>query len=342
MHSSSVSPFLASFSEGLTIRPRRNRWTGGIRNLVRENVLTVNDLVMPLFIIPGMQSERQEIPTMPGIYRLSIPAMLEECAELAELGINAIALFPALPDSIKNSDATESYNPDGLNQQAVRAIKADPRIKHLVVITDVALDPYNSDGHDGIVDSQTGEIKNDETLEILGKMAVTQAKAGADIVAPSDMMDGRIGYIRRCLDQAGFHHVGILSYAAKYASSFYGPFRDALNSAPKSGDKKTYQMDPANSKEAKREILLDMLEGTDMVMVKPGLPYLDVLRQVADLSLVPVAVYNVSGEYSMLKIAGQNGCIDYKAAVLETLTAFKRAGASMIFTYHAKEAAAWL
>jgi porphobilinogen synthase len=321
------------------IRTRRNRWTAGIRNLVRENILTVDDLVMPLFIKPG-EGIREPIPSMPGISRLSIDELVKEARELYALGINAVCLFPALPDNIKDPIATESTNPEGLYQRAIRALKS--AVPELVIMTDVAMDPYSSDGHDGFVCKDSGRIINDTTLEILAKMAVSQAQAGADIIAPSDMMDGRIGYLREKLDEAGFEYVGILSYAAKYASSFYGPFRDALNSAPKSGDKKTYQMDPANVKEALREIALDMEEGADMVMVKPGLPYLDVVRAVKQVSNVPVAVYNVSGEYAMLKAASANGWLNYKSVVLETLTAFKRAGADIIFTYHAKEAAQWL
>ena len=322
----------------IPIRPRRNRASQAIRNLVQENRVTVDDLVMPLFILEGT-GIKSEIKSMPGIFRYSPDLLLEECKELVALGIKAVVLFPALPDSLKDRVATESANPQGLYHQCLRLLKKE--LPELCLITDVAMDPYSSDGHDGLVSAE-GEILNDETLEILARQAVSQAQAGADIIAPSDMRGGRVEVIRRALDEAGFTKVGILSYTAKYASAFYGPFRDALDSAPKKGDKKTYQMDPANVKEAIRELNLDLSEGADMVMVKPGLPYLDVVRALAELSDVPVAVYNVSGEYAMLKAAGQNGWLDYKKAVLETMTAFKRAGASLILTYHAKEVAQWL
>ncbi len=322
----------------LPIRPRRNRKSESLRKLLQEHTLSVNDLVMPLFVLNG-KNQKTEIPSMPGLHRYSPDLLVEECKSLFQLGIQAVALFPCIDSPLKDKRATESWNESGLLAKTIRALKST--LPELTVITDVAMDPYNSDGHDGLVNDR-GEVDNDETLPILAKMALCQAKSGADIVAPSDMMDGRVRYLRETLDQAGFHDVGILSYAAKYASAFYGPFRDALNSAPKSGDKKTYQMNPANLKEALREVALDIQEGADIVMVKPGLPYLDVLRAVAEISSVPVAVYNVSGEYAMLKAAALNGWLDAKAAVLETLLAFKRAGASSIFTYHAKEAAEWL
>lgn len=319
-------------------RPRRNRRTPALRDLVREHHLTVNDLVMPLFVQAG-ENKKTEIKSMPDIFRLSPNLVVAECIALWDLGVKAIALFPALEDSVKDRIATESTNENGLYQKTIRAIKE--AVPDMLVISDVAMDPYSSDGHDGLL-SDTGEIQNDETLPILAAMAVSQAQAGADIIAPSDMMDFRVEYIREELDSHGFSDVAILAYTAKYASAFYGPFRDALDSAPRSGDKKTYQMDPANVREAVREAGTDIDEGADIIMVKPGLPYLDVVRALAEQSEVPVAVYNVSGEYAMLKAAAQNGWLDYKSAVLETLTSFKRAGATLILSYHTKEVAAWL
>ncbi|MEQ9366572.1 MAG: porphobilinogen synthase [Leptospirales bacterium] len=319
-------------------RLRRNRRSPALRALVREHRLTVDDLVMPLFVQPG-ENKKDEIKSMPDIFRLSPNLIVAECIALWDLGVKAVAPFPALDDSVKDSKATEATNEAGLYQTTICAIKA--AVPDMLVISDVAMDPYSSDGHDGLL-SESGEILNDETLPILAAMAVSQAKAGADIVAPSDMMDFRVEYIREELDSHGFEHVAILAYTAKYASAFYGPFRDALDSAPRSGDKKTYQMDPANVREAVREAGTDIDEGADIIMVKPGLPYLDVVRALAEQSEVPVAVYNVSGEYAMLKAAAQNGWLDYKSVVLETLTAFKRAGASLILSYHTKEAAAWL
>ncbi len=322
----------------LTHRPRRNRISESVRSLVRENSLSVADLIMPLFVMEG-ESRRQEIRSMPGIARLSRDLVVKECREIYDLGIPAVVLFPALGEERKDPKALESCNDSGLYQKTLRAVKES--VPGLTLITDVAMDPYSSDGHDGFV-NERGEIVNDETLPILAEMALSQARAGADIVAPSDMMDGRVGYIRSRMDEAGYENVGIMSYSVKYASAFYGPFRDALDSAPKRGDKNSYQMDPANVQEGVREVLLDIQEGADIVMVKPGLPYLDVVRAVSEKSSVPVAVYNVSGEYAMAKAAGQNGWIDYEKVVLETLLGFKRAGASMILTYHAKEAANWL
>ena len=319
-------------------RPRRNRKIASIRSLVRENTLTVDDLIMPLFVTEG-KNQRIEVPSMPRVYRFSLDELVKECKELHELGVNGVVLFPALDESLKDKVATESTNPNGLYQRSLAAIK--DAVPEMTVITDVALDPYSSDGHDGYV-NEAGEIENDITLEILAKMAVAQAKAGADIIAPSDMMDGRVQVIREALDAEGFTGVGIMSYTAKYASAFYGPFRDALDSAPKKGDKKTYQMDPANVREALLETRLDTLEGADIVMVKPGLPYLDVVAQLAAVSEVPVAVYNVSGEYAMLNAAAERGWLDYEKSALETLLSFKRAGADMILSYHTKEAAAWL
>ena len=319
-------------------RPRRNRKNSAIRDLVRENSLSAHDLIMPLFLTAG-ENVREEIPSMPGISRLSPDLLVRECELLHDLGVRGVAPFPRLPDELKDREARESANDEGLYQRTIRAVKK--AVPDLVVFTDVAMDPYSSDGHDGLV-AENGEILNDETLPILAAMAVSQARAGADFVAPSDMMDGRVAYIREALDGEGFTNVGILSYTAKYASAFYGPFRDALDSAPKSGDKKTYQMDPANAREALREAELDIEEGADIIMVKPGLPYLDVVRALAEVSSVPIAAYNVSGEYAMLRAAADRGWLDYKSTVLESLTAFKRAGADMILTYHAREAAEWL
>ena len=331
-----------SVSLDLIERPRRLRRTEGLRRMVRETRLSVDQLVAPLFVVEG-QGIRQEVPSMPGQYRLSIDELVREARALHALGIPAVALFPALNDAQKTPDGREALNPDGLYPRAIRAVK--DAVPELLVITDIALDPYSSDGHDGIV--QAGRILNDETVEILARMAVVQAEAGADIVAPSDMMDGRVGAIRRALDEAGFVDVAILSYTAKYASAFYGPFRDALDSAPRHRpgvppDKKTYQMDPANAREALRELRLDLEEGADMVMVKPALPYLDVIYRVKQAADVPVAAYHVSGEYAMLKAAALNGWLDEKAAVLEALTAIARAGADVILTYFAKQVAQWL
>ena len=318
-------------------RPRRNRRTAALRRLVREHTVHPGDLIMPLFVIEGT-GERRPITTMPGIERLTVDFLAEECRRLWDLGIQAVAPFPAISDALKNRTGTESLNPKGLYQETIRAIKKS--VPGMVVFSDVALDPYSSDGHDGLV-NESGEVLNDQTLPLLAQMAVAQAQAGADFVAPSDMMDFRVGFIRDALDRAGWSEVGILSYTAKYASSFYGPFRDALDSAPRSGDKKTYQMDSSNIKEALRELRLDTEEGADMVMVKPGLAYLDVVREFALHSEVPVAVFNVSGEYAMLRAAADAGMLNYEAAVRETLLAFKRAGASMILTYHAREFAEW-
>lgn len=319
-------------------RPRRNRRTESLRRLVRENTLSPSNLVWPAFVIEG-KGKKTPVASMPGVWRYSIDLLARECEKAARLGIPAVALFPAIENSKKNPKASEAANPRGLYARAIQTIKK--KVPSLAVISDVALDPYNSDGHDGLV-GRRGEVMNDETLEALARQALAHARAGADLVAPSDMMDGRVGFIRARLDRAGFKETGILAYAAKYASAFYGPFRDALSSAPKKGDKKTYQMDPANVREAVREVKLDVEEGADIVMVKPGLPYLDVVRAVADVSPVPVAVYNVSGEYAMLRAAAERGWIDYRKTVVETLTAFRRAGASVIFTYHALEAAPWL
>lgn len=303
---------------------------------MRETILTVDDLIMPLFIVDG---ENQTIPvtSMPGINRYSRELIVKEVLELWKLGIKCVSLFPALDDSIKDRLATESKNKNGLLQKTIRDIKnACPG---MLVMTDVAMDPYSSDGHDGIVCEKTGEILNDQTLEILAEMAISQAQAGSDIIGPSDMMDGRVGYIREALDSEGLDHAQIMAYTAKYASAFYGPFRDALDSAPKAGDKKTYQMDPANITEAIREIELDEAEGADILMVKPGISYLDVIAKMREHTNLPVAAYNVSGEYAMVKAAAEKGWIDGQAVALEMLTSFKRAGSDMILTYFAKEAA---
>jgi porphobilinogen synthase len=315
-------------------RPRRNRVSAGIRGLVRETRLSAQHLVLPLFVQEGPQSATP-IASMPGCSRLGIERIVAVAREALALGVPAVALFPALEDARKSVRAEESVNPEGLLQRTVRALKA--ALPALVVITDVAMDPYSSDGHDGLV--RGDEIVNDETLPILAAMAVAQARAGADVVAPSDMMDGRVRAIRAALDAAGFTGTGICSYCVKYASAFYGPFRDALDSAPRAGDKKTYQMDPANVREALREVALDEAEGADWLMVKPGLPYLDVVRAVRAATALPVAVYHVSGEYAMLKAAAANGWLDYERCLLESLLGMRRAGADLIFTYGALDAA---
>jgi porphobilinogen synthase len=320
----------------MIIRPRRNRRHEIIRSMVREHTLTANDLIAPLFVIEG-KSNRIAINSMPGQSRLSIDELVKECRELFSLGVKCVSLFPAIEQNLKTSDAREAFNPQGLNARAIRAVK--DALPDMMVMADIALDPYSSDGHDGIVDPKSGEILNDVTLEILAKQAICEANAGADIVGPSDMMDGRVGFIRQALDQNNHHNTLIMSYTAKYASGYYGPFREALDSAPKKGDKKTYQMDPANGREALREAALDEAEGADILMVKPGLPYLDVIYRLRQASTLPIAAYNVSGEYAMIKAAAQNGWIDHDKVVLETLLSFKRAGADTILTYFAKEAA---
>lgn len=327
----------ASTVPGMLHRPRRLRRTATLRRMVRETVLRVEDLIYPLFVMEG-EGQREEVPSMPGCYRYTLDLLLDEVKEAYELGIGAIALFPLIPYEQKDNAGTESYNPDGLIPRAVKAIKQ--AVPAIVVITDVALDPYSSEGHDGIV--QDGKILNDETVAVLVKQALVQAAAGADFVAPSDMMDGRVGAIRRALDAEGWINVGILAYSAKYASAYYGPFRDALDSAPKFGDKKTYQMDAANSREAIKEVDLDIAEGADIVMVKPALAYLDIIWQIKQHTHLPVAAYNVSGEYAMIKAAAQQDWIDEKKIVLETLTSMKRAGADLILTYFAKEVALML
>ncbi|MEM8610721.1 MAG: porphobilinogen synthase [Cyanobacteria bacterium P01_H01_bin.105] len=319
---------------GAVHRPRRLRRTKALRRMVQETVLTAADLIYPLFVMEG-EGQKVEVPSMAGCFRYSLDLLLEEAQAAWELGIGAIALFPLIPDAQKDNAGTESYNPDGLIPRAVRALKQ--ALPQLLVITDVALDPYSSEGHDGIV--KEGQILNDETVAVLVKQALVQAEAGADMVAPSDMMDGRVGAIRQALDAEGWINVGILAYSAKYASAYYGPFRDALESAPKFGDKKTYQMDAANAREALKEIDLDIAEGADIIMVKPALAYLDIISRIKQHTHVPVAAYNVSGEYAMIKAAAQQGWIDEQAVMLETLTSIKRAGADVILTYFAKEAA---
>ncbi|MEI6332023.1 MAG: porphobilinogen synthase [Pseudanabaena sp. ELA645] len=319
----------------LTHRPRRLRRNSSIRSLVRENHLSVDDFIYPMFVMEG-ENSRVEIPSMPEAYRFTLDLLVKEVEEIYALGIKAIALFPAVPEEKKDLTGTESFNPEGLAQRAVRGIKA--AVPDVLIFTDVALDPFTTHGHDGIIDDN-GVIINDQTVEVLVKMSVSQAEAGTDFVSPSDMMDGRIGAIREGLDAAGFENVGILAYSAKYASAYYGPFRDALGSAPKSGDKKTYQMDPANSREAIKEVYLDIAEGADIVMVKPALAYLDIIAKVKDATNVPVAAYNVSGEYAMVKAAAQLGWIDEKKVMFETLLSMKRAGADIILSYHAKAVA---
>ncbi|EOZ99347.1 Porphobilinogen synthase [Indibacter alkaliphilus LW1] len=313
-------------------RPRRNRKSQAIRNMVEETRLTVKDFIFPMFLIDGI-NQKVEVASMPGIYRYSLDLMLKEIESCVNLGIMAFDIFPAYPESKKDKFATESYNPETFYLQAIHKIKTT--FPEVVVMTDVAMDPYSSDGHDGLVEN--GKILNDQTLEILGRMSLAQAQAGADILGPSDMMDGRVGFIRNVLDENGFTDVSIMSYTAKYASAFYGPFRDALDSAPKSGDKKTYQMDPANYYEALIEADLDTEEGADFLMVKPALAYLDVIRLLKDNSNLPIAAYNVSGEYAMIKSSAQRGWLDGERAMLESLLSIKRAGANVILSYFAKE-----
>ncbi len=322
------------------IRMRRMRRDDFSRRLMRENHLHSDDLIYPMFITEG-KNRREAVPSMPDIERVSIDQLLIEAGRCMELGIPAIALFPVVGEDKKSDDAAEAYNAEGLAQSAVSALKQ--AYPDLGVITDIALDPFTSHGQDGLID-ETGYVLNDETVEVLVKQALSHARAGADIVAPSDMMDGRIGHIRDALEAEGFIHTRILAYSAKYASSFYGPFRDAVGSAANlgGGNKYSYQMDPANSDEALREVALDIDEGADMFMVKPGMPYLDIVRRVKESFGVPTYVYHVSGEYAMLKAAAQNGWLDEKSTVLESLLSFKRAGADGILTYYAMTVAAWL
>lgn len=322
-----------------THRPRRLRQTAPLRRMVSENVLTTSDLIYPLFAVPG-EGIAQEVVSMPGVYQLSVDKIVEEAKQVYELGIPAIILFGIPAD--KDTDATGAWCADGIVQQAAAAVKA--AVPELVIIADTCLCEYTNHGHCGYlsVGDLSGRVLNDPTLELLKKTAVSQAQAGADIIAPSGMMDGFVQEIRAALDAAGFEDTPILSYTAKYASAYYGPFRDAAESTPQFGDRRTYQMDPANSREALKEAQLDIAEGADMLMVKPALAYMDIIWQLKQASQLPVAAYNVSGEYSMVKAAALNGWIDEERVVLETLTGFKRAGADLILTYHAKDAARWL
>ncbi len=321
----------------LTHRPRRLRKSSALRELIAETHLSTSELIWPVFVTGGKNSQ-EKINSMPGVFRFSPDLLAKEIGAAMKLGIHSFALFPAIESKLKDSHGRESLNPNGLLPTTVKMLK--DKFPDANIITDVALDPYSSDGHDGIV--RNGEILNDETVEVLAQMAVTQARAGADLVAPSDMMDGRVGAIRRALDQEGFTQVGIMAYSAKYASAFYGPFRDALQSAPKFGDKKTYQMDFRNSREAVREAQLDIREGADIVMVKPALSYLDVIQTLKAHVKVPVAAYNVSGEYAMIKAAEAAGMLDGTKAMVESLYSIKRAGADMILTYFAVEMAKYL
>ena len=322
------------------VRMRRMRRDEFSRRLMREHRLSADDLIQPLFILEG-EGQREAVASMPGVERVSIDESLKEAAELVALGVPAVALFPVTPLEKKSEDAREAFNPEGLAQRAVRALKAE--FPDLGVITDVALDPFTTHGQDGLIDAN-GYVLNDETVAVLVQQALSHAAAGADVVAPSDMMDGRIGAVRQALEQAGHRNTRILAYAAKYASSFYGPFRDAVGSAANlgGGNKYSYQMDPANSDEALWEVSLDLEEGADMVMIKPGMPYLDIVRRIKDAFGAPTFVYQVSGEYAMLMAAARNGWLDERAVVLESLLACKRAGADGILTYFAKTAARWL
>ena len=319
---------------------RRMRRDDFSRRLMRESRLNTDDLIYPLFVIEGL-GQREPVLSMPGVERLSLDELVRECRVAVDLGIPAVAIFPVTPAASKSLDAAEAFNPDGLAQRAVRAIKS--ALPQLGVITDVALDPFTTHGQDGLIDER-GYVLNDATLEVLTRQALSHAEAGADIVAPSDMMDGRVGAIRLALEQGGHVNTRILAYSAKYASAFYGPFRDAVGSAANlgAGDKYSYQMDPANSDEALREVALDLAEGADMVMIKPGLPYLDIIRRVKDEFGAPTLAYQVSGEYAMLKAAAQNGWLDEQKTVLDALLSLKRAGADAILTYYARSVAEWL
>lgn len=315
------------------IRPRRLRSSEAIREMVAENDLKPADFIAPLFVMEG-ENKKQEIKSMPDYYRYTLDLLMDEIEELKEVGIRSLLLFVKVPDDRKDNEGREALNPDGLMQRSIRAIKEN--FPAMLVMTDVAMDPYSSYGHDGIVEE--GKILNDESVEVLAEMALSHARAGAGMVAPSDMMDGRIAAMREALDENDFKETGIMAYSAKYASAFYGPFRDALDSAPGFGDKKTYQMDSANSREAVKEALLDEKEGADIVMVKPALPYLDVIKAVKQKVNVPVSAYNVSGEYAMIKAAAQKGWLNEKEVMLEALLGIKRAGADLIATYFAKKA----
>ena len=329
----SRSPFPAT-------RMRRMRHDEFTRRMMRETELSPADFIYPVFVLEGV-GQREAVPSMPGVERMSIDLLVKEAQAIHDLGIPAMALFPVTPTAVKSEDAREAFNPNGLAQRAVRALKA--AVPELGIMTDVALDPFTTHGQDGLID-ETGYVLNDETKAVLVKQALSHAEAGADIVAPSDMMDGRIGAIREVLEEEGHIHTRILSYAAKYASSFYGPFRDAVGSAANlgAGNKYSYQMDPANSDEALHEVALDLQEGADMVMVKPGMPYLDIVRRVKETFQVPTFAYHVSGEYAMLKAAAQNGWLDEQAVVMEALLCIKRAGCDGILTYYAKQAAEWM
>ncbi|NCG28990.1 MAG: porphobilinogen synthase [Bacteroidetes bacterium] len=317
-------------------RPRRNRKNEVVRSQIRETKVEVDNLIYPLFMVDG-QNHKSEVKSLPGQFRLSLDNLLSEVEECMNLGVQCFDLFPAVDDSLKDELGTYSYSKNNFYLKYISEVKK--RFPEAVIMTDVAMDPYSSDGHDGIV--RDGKIINDETLDVLARMSVAQAEAGADIIGPSDMMDGRVEHIRDALDDAGFSDVSIMSYTAKYASAFYGPFRDALDSAPKFGDKKTYQMDPANKQEALIEAELDYFEGADYLMVKPALCYLDVIHMLKEEYPVPIAAYNVSGEYAMLKAAAQNGWLEYDRAMTEMLLSIKRAGADVILTYFAKDFAQW-
>ena len=322
------------------IRMRRMRSSRFSRRLMREHQLSVDDLIYPVFVTEGL-NRREPVLSMPGVERLSLDLFLKEAREVAGLGIPAIVLFPVVPAEKKSLDAAEAYNPEALVQRCIRAVKKE--LPELGIITDVALDPFTTHGQDGLIDD-CGYVVNDKTVEVLVKQALSHAEAGADVVAPSDMMDGRIGAVRRALEEGGYVNARILAYSAKYASSFYGPFRDAVGSSANlgGGNKYSYQMDPANSDEALREVLLDLQEGADIIMIKPGMPYLDIIRRVKDQFGMPTFAYQVSGEYAMIKAAAMNGWLDEKQVVLESLLAFKRAGSDAILTYFAKSAAQWL
>ena len=314
-------------------RNRRLRTNETIRSLVRENIISPNDFLVPLFVVEG-KGVKEEIASMPNYFRFSLDLLAKEVKELWNLGLKSVLLFVKVPDNLKDNAGTEALNAEGLMQRAIKTVKN--AVPDMLVMTDIALDPYSSFGHDGVV--ADGKILNDDTTAILAEMSLSHAIAGADFVAPSDMMDGRIFEIRTLLEDEGFHDTGIMSYSAKYASAFYGPFRDALDSAPGFGDKKTYQMDPANREEAIRETMMDIDEGADIVMIKPGLCYLDIVREIKNAVTVPVAVYQVSGEYAMIKAASEKGWLDHDAVMMEQLTAIKRAGANMIASYFAKDA----
>lgn len=318
-------------------RPRRNRATAAIRDLAQETTLTTNDFIFPLFLLEG-NKKKSEVESMPGIFRLSEDLILKEIEACLKMGIKGFDVFPVVDEKYKDKTATRSYDPNFFYLKALTKIKKE--FPEALIITDVAMDPYSSDGHDGIVED--GKILNDETLDILGQMALAQAETGIDMIGPSDMMDFRVGYLRNVLDEQGYTDTGIMSYTAKYASAFYGPFRDALDSAPKFGDKKTYQMNPANSDEAVLEAELDFNEGADVLMVKPALAYLDIIQRLKANFNIPIAAYNVSGEYAMIKAVGEKGWLDADKAMMESLLSIKRAGADMILTYFAKEAAAHL